>query len=232
MNLHFITSISKEYWYSTARYCINTWDLPGTVTVFVDQQEGDLTWISEIQADQIVLLNVPYINTAEHRRAKVRKFWGKSYSQIVAIKSRGVNERIVWIDSDVEQVELVSAELFNFDFVEPFAMLNSADAEDCWETGVVLFNQQYGKLNQLIKRYERSWYDDDFLSSLWRPYDTQVLGDIALDKGFFNLCDNPCSNANALENSRYSTSFTHWINKDNKKILADTRHNDNSSDIS
>lgn len=232
MNLHFITSISKEYWYSTARFCINTWDLPGTVTVFVDQKDGDLTWISEIVADNIVLLDVPAINTTEHKRSKVRKFWGKSYSQIVAIRSRGVNERIIWVDSDVEQIDVVDAELFNFEFKEPFAILNSEDAEDCWETGIVLFNQQYGKLNQLIKRYERSWHDDDFLSSLWRPYDTQVLGDIALDKGFLNLCDTKCKNINALENSRYSAAFKHWINKDNKKLLSDIQLNDNSSDIS
>ena len=232
MNLHFVTSISKEYWYSTARFCINTWDLPGTVTVFVDQKDGDLTWISEIVADNIVLLDVPAINTTEHKRSIVRKFWGKSYSQIVAIRSRGVNERIIWVDSDVEQIDVANAELFNFEFTEPFAILNSEDAEDCWETGIVLFNQQYGKLNQLIKRYERSWHDDDFLSSLWRPYDTQVLGDIALDKGFLNLCDAKCKNVNALENSRYSAAFKHWINKDNKKLLSDTQLNDNSSDLS
>jgi hypothetical protein len=40
MNLHFITSISKEYWENTAKYCIGTWNLPGKLTVYIDQLDA------------------------------------------------------------------------------------------------------------------------------------------------------------------------------------------------
>ena len=59
MNLHFITSISKEYWESTAKKCINTWKLPGKLTVFIDQPFGDLTWLDEVPGPKYLLYVPP-----------------------------------------------------------------------------------------------------------------------------------------------------------------------------
>jgi hypothetical protein len=56
-------------------------------------------------------------------------------------------------------------------------------------------------------------------SSLWKPYDAQVLGYVATRKGFLNLCNSSCKNQDALKNTRYADFFTHWINKDNKNLL-------------
>lgn len=224
MNLHFITSISKEYWYATAKRCINTWKLPGKVTIFIDQQHGDLNWISEIPF-QKSLLHVPPLNVDGFTNtAKVRKFWGKSCSQIVAVRNREIDERIIWLDSDIEQLSpAVSATLFDFNFDAPVAVMKSGESDDCWESGLVIFNQEYGKLGQFMKFYERSWNDENVLSSLWRPYDAQVLGYASENKGFFNLCNNKCPNEFALDNTRYSGIFKHWINKNNKSILGEQK---------
>lgn len=220
MKLHFITSISKDYWYSTAQYCINTWNLPGKVTIYIDQMDGDLDWIKDVPFHK-ELLHVPPLKFTVDDRAKVRKFWGKSCAQLHAVRNRDIDERIIWLDSDVEQVGEAPESLFNNTFEDQLAVMNSQDHEDCWETGLVIFNQQNDKLNQAMKKYSNAWNDEDILSSLWRPYDAQVLGHVALERGFLNLCNEPCKNIDALKNTIYNNTFKHWINKDNKQILAD-----------
>ena len=222
MNLHFITSISKNYWNETAKYCINTWGgLPGEVTVYIDQKDGDLDWIKEVPFHK-ELLYVPTLESKSAERAKVRKFWGKSTAQITALRNRGKDERIIWLDADVEKISSdVPEHIFSFGFTEPIAMMNSGDQEDCWESGIVIFNQKAEKIDLTVRKYEKAWLDEDTLMSLWRPYDAQVLGHVALERGFLNLCQNSCSNADALKNSPFAPYFKHWINKDNKKILAE-----------
>lgn len=224
MELHFITSVSKNYWQETGQYCIKTWKgLPGKVTVYVDQKDGDLDWINDIPFHK-ELLYVPPLEAAVADRAKVRKFWGKSVAQITAVRNRGKDERIIWIDADVEMTELsVDKELFDFNFTEPFAILNSGDQEDCWESGIVIFNQASNKFDLVIRKYEKAWLDEDTLLGLWRPYDAQVLGYIALERGYLNLCHEKCSNEDALKNSHLGSFFKHWINKDNKKLLAEKK---------
>jgi hypothetical protein len=227
MNIHFITSISNEYWYSTAKRCLSTWNLPGTVTVYIDQQYGDLNWINEIPFNKR-LLYVPPLKVDEFTStAKVRKFWGKACSQIVAVKNREANERIIWLDSDIEQLSSTSTELFSFPFEEHIATMNSGIGEDCWESGLVIFNNENGKLNQFIKQYEKNWNNEETLMSLWKPYDAQVLGFTALEKSYFNLCHSVCDNSLALENTKFSGILKHWINKNNKEKL-----NEVSSDLS
>ncbi len=220
MELHFITSVSKNYWQETGQYCVKTWtNLPGKITVYVDQKDGDLDWIKDIPFHK-ELLYVPNLETKSADRAKVRKFWGKSMAQITAIRNRGLDERVIWIDADVENIlSSVPAGLFNYEFTEPIAMLNSGDHEDCWESGIVVFNQRAEKFDQTIRKYERAWLDEDTLMSLWRPYDAQVLGHVATERGYRNLCNKVCSNVDALSNSHFAPYFKHWINKDNKKIL-------------
>jgi hypothetical protein len=232
MNLHFITSISKEYWESTAKYCIPTWKLPGKVTIFVEQREGKLDWLRELPFDY-ELLYAPDLELDKlFDRAKILKFWGKSCAQIRGVRERGVDERVIWIDADVEQLLEVPPEAFNFVFKEPLAMLHSGDGEDCWETGIVIFNQLYEKLGLVMKRYERAWQDEEILNSLWKPYDAQVLGYIAEDKGFRNLCIEYGQNINALQNSHLGSYFKHWINKDNKLLLQRNHEQENGNNIS
>ena len=221
MELHFITSISKDYWYNTAKRCINTWKLPGKVTVYIDQQHGDLDWVAEIPFNKR-LLSVPKLKVDEFvDTAKVRKFWGKSCAQIVAVRNRESNERVIWLDSDIEQTATdINVELFDFAFDDPVAVMNSQDGNDCWESGVVIFNESNGKLGQFMKKYERAWNDEDTLGSLWKPYDAQVLGHVAEERGYYNLCTTSCLNRDALEFTKYAKKLKHWINKENKTLLA------------
>ena len=218
MNLHFITSISQEYWQLVAKHCIPTWNLPGRVTVYVEQTQGDIKWVSEIPFN-VEIITVPELKSPHKDRKKVLKFWGKSWTQIHAVKNRELDERVVWIDADVEQIKNIDADNFTMGLKEPFAIMNSGDNEDCWESGLVIFNQQCDKLGRAIKRYEASWLDEETLDSLWRPYDAQVLGYIAGTTGYHNLCLNQCKNENAFANSRYAEYFKHWINKENKELL-------------
>lgn len=228
MNLHFITSISQDYWDSTARTCIKTWNLPGKVTIFIDQSHGDLDWLDDVPFHKR-LLSVPTLKVDEFTNVtKVRKFWGKTCSQIIAVRNRDEDERIIWLDADVEQLSEVNEELFNFSFEEPVAALNSQHPNDSWETGLIIFNQQNYKLNQFMKIYERTWNDEDILTSLWKPYDAPVFGFVAEQRGFYNLCTAACKNLNALENSNFSNYFKHHINKKNKESLK----NENSSNLS
>jgi hypothetical protein len=223
MNLHFITSISQEYWNNVAQYCIPTWDLPGRVTVYVEQTDGDIKWTNNIPFDAEIITVPDLVNTVHKDRKKVQKFWGKSYTQINAVRNRGMDERVIWIDADVEQLKYTPEDLFTMKIKEPFAIMNSGDSEDCWESGLVIFNQLCDKLGRSMRRYESIWLDPAELDSLWRPYDAQVLGNAALQTGYHNLCDQSCSNADAFDNSRYGDYFKHWINKENKQKLKELK---------
>lgn len=232
MNLHFITSISPAYWHSVAKYCIPTWNLPGKVTVYIDQHEGDLNWLNEVPYDKILLQTPPLeIDGSDAERGKVIKFWGKSCAQIHAVlnveESLERVERIIWLDADIEQIGEAPDSLFNFEFKQDFALMNSDDGKDCWESGLVIFNQEAKKIRSAMKEYRDVWNDPDILHSLWKPYDAQVIGYVAKQRGFVNLCERSCKNVNALSNTRYAKTFKHWINKTNKKILFE-KHNENS----
>jgi len=219
MNLHFITSISRDYWYITGKKCISTWDLPGKVTIFVEQRSGDLSWTNELPFPW-QLVYAPDLELGRlTAKTKVSKFWGKSCAQMYAVRERDTDERVIWLDADIEQTNPVPPEVFNYLFDEPLAMLNSGDNEDCWESGVVIFNQRFEKLNLIMNKYEHAWTNEEILSSLWKPYDAQVLGYVATQRGYKNLCHTPCSNVNALKNSYLAEYFIHWINKENKAKL-------------
>jgi hypothetical protein len=196
--------------------------------VYVEQQSGPIEWIKDIPAT-VELLHVPTLLVDEFSdRRKVLKFWGKTSAQISAVRNRSNNERVIWVDSDVEQVADVDSSLFSLDFEDPVAIMNSEDGEDCWETGIVIFNQQNGKLGQLMKKYEQAWRDEETLASLWKPYDAQVLGHVALDRGYYNLCNVPGPNINALSNSIFGPYFKHWINKENKDQLIKLHESSNN----
>lgn len=232
MKLQFITSVSKSYWESVGKHCINTWNLPGEIIIYIDQQEGDVEWFNEIPHTK-KLLHVPPLNVAEYldSKTKVRKFWGKSCAQIHAIRNRPMDTRIIWLDADIEQIEKVKEHLFTFDFSDPIAIMKSHDENpDCYETGLVIFNQQVQKLTLFANRYEKFWKSEEDLLGLFRPYDAMVLGAIAEARGFLNLCHTTCENKHALKNSRYSTYFHHWINKENKANLLEKIEQKNDED--
>jgi hypothetical protein len=220
MSLHFITSINQEYWDIIAKRCISTWDLPGSITVYIDQQQGNLDWIKEVPY-HCELLHVPKLTSNAHaNNAKVRKFWGKSVSQIHAVEHRGT-DRIVWLDADIEQLQPISTELFDFEFDEPVALMNSGQLNDEWESGLVIFNQAHGKLDQFMKHYHNNWNDDEIIASLYKPYDAPVIGHTATQRGYINLCDTLCDmNKLALEHTRYHGYLKHWIGKDNKHEIS------------
>lgn len=222
MNLHFITSISQTYWNNTAKYCIPTWDLPGKVTVYIDHKEGDVDWFTDIPFNK-KLLHVPHleITSEELDKTKVSKFWGKTSAQLHAIYTNTEYDRIIWLDSDVEQIKPVTEDLFNFEFKEAFAIMNTEHVPDAWETGLVIFNCHYEKIKIAMNRYKDAWHDEELLKKLWKPYDNEVLGHVAKDRGYFNLCDSPCVNSKAFENSRFNPYFKHWINKTNKQLLSE-----------
>lgn len=232
MELHFITSLSEDYWNNTAKYCIPTWNLPGRVTIYIDQRSGGLDWIRELPY-HCEYLYVPPLNHVNEfvDKKKVMKFWGKSCAQMTAVRNRENNERIIWLDSDIEQLAPLFESDFNFDFSSPMALMNSNDGEDCWETGLVIFNHNFPKMNVIMNRYNDAWNDEEILNSLWKPYDAPVLGYVAAAKGFTNLCEKSCKNIEALENTIYKDKLKHWINKDNKKLLAE-KNNEDSDDIS
>ena len=79
-----------------------------------------------------------------------------------------------------------------------------------------------------MNRYKEIWSDETILSALWKPYDAEVLGHLAKDRGYFNLCNTPCVNSKAFENSQFHPYFKHWINKTNKQLLNE-KHNASSN---
>ena len=231
MNLQFITSVSRSYWESVGKYCINTWDLPGEVIIYIDQQEGDLDWIKEIPSEyKKKLLHVPILDVAEYIdvKTKVRKFWGKSCAQIHAIRNRPLETRIIWLDADMEQIGSANKELFDFYFSPPVAMMKSNDQhEDCYESGLVIFNQLHEKLTLFANQYEKFWKSEEDLLGLFRPYDAMVLGALAEKRGFLNLVYENCENRDALPHTRYRDVFKHWINKENKAKLKELKNENN-----
>jgi len=227
MNLQFITSVSKGYWNSVGKHCISSWNLPGEVVVYIDQQEGDLTWLEEIPYRKR-LLHVPELDIANDYdvKTKIRKFWGKTCAQLDAVKNRGENTRIIWLDADIEQIESskLSEKLFNFTFKDGVAMMRSnTHNADRYETGLVIFNQQHDKLDLFMRQYESFWNTEEELSSLFRPYDAMVLGAIGERRGFYNLCQNTCENKDAMTHTKYRKVLKHWINKKNKSILKESK---------
>lgn len=220
--LQFVTSVSKSYYTSTAKYTMATWNLPGELVVYIDQKEGDLDWLDEIRHTK-KLLNVPKLNVAEYLddKTKVRKFWGKSCAQIHAIRNRPDDTRIVWLDADIEQlVPSVNENLFLSNFDKAVAMMKSNNqSADCFESGLVIFNESHKKLTLFANQYEKFWKDEESLLQLWRPYDALVLGALAEKRGFLNLVEKECPNEHALENTKFRGTFKHWINKANKETL-------------
>jgi hypothetical protein len=219
MNLHFITSVSREYWDLTAKYCIPTWNLPGRVTVYVEQTEGDIKWVKDIPFNTEILTVPTLPLDPKFVTKKFLKFWGKAWAQIYSIRHRGNNERIVWLDADIEQIKPATERMFAFKLKTAVAMMNSGDAQDCWESGIVVFNEDQNKLGKFAHIYHKRWEDQDFLETLWRPYDAQVLGNVAESSGYTNLCKEPCPNALAVKATIYADTFHHWINKENKELL-------------
>jgi hypothetical protein len=221
MNLQFITSVSKSYWESVGKYCIGTWDLPGEIVIYIDQPEGDVEWFNDIPHKK-KLVYVPPLDVADYLdvKTKVRKFWGKSCAQIHAIRNRPLDTRVIWLDADMEQLKPVSANMFDFSFKPPVAMMKSNTwSEDCYESGLVIFNQQHEKLTLFANQYEKFWKNEEDLLGLFRPYDAMVLGAMAEKRGFLNLCNQDCDNKDALEYTDYKGYFKHWINKENKAKL-------------
>jgi hypothetical protein len=216
MNLHFVTSVSESYWRRIGRNCIRTWNLPGRVTVYIDQQHGNVDWVKRVPY-HCELLHVPELTTIDHSaNAKIRKFWGKSVAQMHAIQHRN-NERIIWLDADIKQLQPMTQNMFDFDFAEPVALMNSGQLNDEWESGLVIFNQAHGKLDQFVKHYWNNWNNDEVLKSLYRPYDAHVIGYTAQHRGWINLCHTQCGiNKLALEHTAYQGYLTHLIGKDNK----------------
>lgn len=242
MNLHFITSVSREYWDNIAQYCVPTWRLPGRVTVYVEQTEGNIQWVNNIPFNAEIL-SVPALPLeSKFMTKKFLKFWGKAWAQIYSVKHRQNNERVIWLDADVEQIGEATAEMFSFKLKTAVAMMNSQDGQDCWESGIVVFNQDQNKLGKFMRVYQKRWEDQDFLETLWRPYDAQILGNVAEAFEYVNLCREPGPNALALKTTMYADVFYHWINKENKEMLRSVVQieqanidididNDNSSDI-
>lgn len=231
MKLQFITSVSKGYWESVGKYCIGSWDLPGEVVVYIDQQEGDLNWLDEIPKHyKKKLLHVPDLEVAEYLdvKTKVRKFWGKSCAQIHAIRNRPLETRVIWLDADIEQTGNVNSDLFELNFSQAVAMMKSNDFhEDCFESGLVIFNQLHEKLTLFANQYEKFWKSEEDLLGLFRPYDAMVLGAVVEKRGFHNLVHGTCMNKDALEHTHFKNVFKHWINKDNKAKLKEIK-NENS----
>lgn len=220
MNLHFVTSLSEPYWQKTAKKCLATWNLPGKVTVYIDQQEGEVEWFKELPFHKR-LLKVPDLPKQIDflDRNKIRKFWGKSCAQIHAVLTAEDNERIVWLDSDITQHQKIDKDLFDWKFDEEFAIMNSGDSVDCWESGIVIFNNDCEKIKVTMNRYRDAWNNEEFMKTLWKPYDAQVLGSIGVQRSFKNLCLQNCKNVEALNHTIYKDYFTHWINKENKSKL-------------
>lgn len=219
MNLHFITSVSREYWELVGQHCIPTWDLPGKVTVYVEQTQGDIKWVKDIPFNTEILTVPDLPLDPKFTTKKFLKFWGKAWAQIYSIKHRGNNERIVWLDADIEQIGEITERMFSFKLKTPVAMMNSGDGQDCWESGIVVFNEDQTKLGKFVRTYHKRWEDQDFLETLWRPYDAQVLGNVAESMGYTNLCNEPCPNVLAVKNTIYAARLHHWINKENKELL-------------
>lgn len=240
MNLHFITSVSREYWELVGQYCIPTWDLPGRVTVYVEQTDGDIKWVKDIPFNTEILTVPDLPLDPKFPTRKFLKFWGKAWAQIYTIKHRANNERVIWLDADIEQVAPATERMFAFKLKTAVAMMNSGDGQDCWESGIVVFNEDQNKLGKFAHIYHSRWKDQDFLETLWRPYDAQVLGSVAESSGYTNLCKESCPNALAVKTTIYADTFHHWINKENKELLRITPEfeqieldfeNDNSSNI-
>lgn len=222
MKIKFITSVSKEYWFNTGQYCVPKWNLPGDIIIYIDQKEGDVEWFNELPFEKR-LLHVPSLEIEDNTidKNKVNKFWGKASAQLHAVYNIDDYDRVVWIDADVQQKAEVPIDFFEFEFKEPLAILNTKHTPDAWETGLVIFNNKHSKLKVVMNKYKAAFNDDEILSSLWKPYDAEVLGYVAKQRGYYNLCNNPCINVDAFENSILDPYFKHWINKTNKQILQD-----------
>lgn len=232
MKLQFITSITQGYWNGIGKHCIDTWNLPGEIVIYIDQQEGEVEWFNEI-AHTKKLIHVPPLKTfsessddddeTSKTKTKTRKFWGKACAQIHAVRNREPDTRVIWLDADVEQIKPFSnTSLFDWSFQNPVALMKSNDwSLDCWETGLVIFNEKFEKMEVFLKRYENFWKDREAINSLHKPYDAMVLGAVATEykAKFYNLCNAKSENVNALQHTIFRHHFKHWINKTNKEAL-------------
>lgn len=221
LNENSITWIStiSELRYPAYSRCINTWNkLPGRKIMFA---EGKFSTIPEIEMtdfESIVFENCRW--RSKKRPNKATRFWFKAMTIYNSLKKK-YSRYIIWIDADVMVLE---TPILNLDLKDkPFAAMHfingGIEATPGIESGLMIFDTQHPDIDLLADEYISYW-EEEKLFELRRPYDTCVIDEIAKKYSFLNLVP---ENTKKLIHGSNSFAYTdldkyllHYIGKKNK----------------
>jgi hypothetical protein len=216
-----VSTISESR-YPTYAPCINTWDkLPGRKIMFAEGSFSPIDAVEVVDFKDIVFDNCKWLS--KKRPNKATRFWFKAMTIYHALKEK-YSRYIVWIDADVMVIEspVLDVDLQGNPFAAMHFVNGGVGATPGIESGLMIFDTEHPEIDILAEEYISFW-EEEKLFDLRRPYDTCVIDEIAQKYGFLNLVPENTKKlvpgSNSFEYTELAKYLIHHIGKDNKEIL-------------
>lgn len=157
---------------------------------------------------------------SKKRPSKATRFWFKAMTIYHALREK-YSRYIIWVDADVMVVESL---VLDIDLQgNPFAAMHFSNggvgATPGIESGLMIFDTEHPMIDLLAEEYISFW-EEEKLFGLRRPYDTCVIDEIAQTYGFLNLVPANTKKlvpgSNSFEYTELAKYLIHYIGKNNK----------------
>lgn len=219
-----VSTISSSR-FPTYKECIKSWSmLPGNKILYAEGEIKDIENISVIDFFSTIKKDCSWIR--KKRPTKAHRFWFKGQTIYHALKQK-YSRFIIWIDADVKAISspiLQNKHIQNYIFSAMEFENGGFDGIRGIESGFMIFDTHHERIDELAEEYISYW-ENETIFNLRRPYDTQVIDEIGKKFGFLNLVG-PNTFKKIGENSFLYTDFSknliHFIGKENKRKINET----------
>lgn len=183
--------------------------------------EGEFSTVPEVELvnfDSIVFENCKWLS--KKRPNKATRFWFKAMTIYNALKEK-YSRYIIWIDADVmvKESPIMQIDLRDKPFAAMHFINGGVNATPGIESGLMIFDTEHPDIDQLAEEYISFW-EEEKLFELRRPYDTCVIDEIAEKYGFLNMVPPNTKKlipgSNSFEYTELDKYLIHYIGKDNK----------------
>lgn len=217
-DITWVSTISQSR-YPAYSSCINTWDkLPGRKIMFTEGNFTPIDAVEVVDFNDIIFDDCKWLS--KKRPNKATRFWFKGMTIYNALKKK-YSRYVIWIDADVMVLETPK---LNLDLQDrPFAAMHfingGINATPGIESGLMIFDTEHPDIDSLAEEYISYW-EEEKLFDLRRPYDTCVIDEIAKKYGFLNLVPANTKKlipgSNSFEYTDLAKYLIHYIGKNNK----------------
>ena len=220
-DITWVSTISESR-YPAYSSCINTWNkLPGRKIMFAEGDFKTIDSIDLINFKDIIFNDCRWLS--KKRPYKATRFWFKGMTIYNALKKK-YSRYIIWIDADVMVLEtpILNIDLQNNPFAAMHFINGGYGATPGIESGLMIFDTSHPSIDSLAEDYISFW-EEEKLFSLRRPYDSCVIDEIAKTYGFLNLVPENTKKlmpgSNSFEYTNLAKYLIHYIGKNNKEII-------------